>query len=529
MKTDSQYDSRHEFPRAKYVLNSLPIYQGNPMIESLQDYQVYGMNDIINLLERKLEPIHPMANRKQRDNWLLNLTSNLFIPLKHHIDLHETVDALIRYGYANRRKYYNSKEYIDILKDNNQISEKEEEKLISNTIIKNNYYNNSQSLSLIGDSGMGKTYAVSQVLSFYPQVIVHDMLPGNSPVIQVVYIKVECPHDGSVKSLCASIIQELGIALHEDFFDAFVNKGRPSISLLKSRLSHLLAAYNVGILIIDEIQNLLVSKMEREQLFNFIVSMTNELGIPLLFVGTPKAEKIMHTSLRTGRRFGSHGVLRWSRMEYKSREWNKFFGTLWKYNVLMDKNDPDEEIEKLFYDYSQGIAAVLVKIFVLFQKRALILNHKKPSKEILDEIYKSYLSNVRPMIDAIKNNDTRSMEKYEDISFITQDFENASQKLSEELDIASQQSETFEDRITTWANRLASSLQSVPENLHDEIMNKLLAGLEEHKTESVKNNAEIDRAPAEIDEQNRESEAMNEDNISCSLNVNDSDNLKIDA
>lgn len=484
--------SHMAFSKAKYTLSSLPMYRGNPMIEALEDYLVFPYKSIIERLSQNIAPIDPKANRKQKDNWLANLTNNIFIPLPHHVDLHETVDMLIRFGYSNRKHKYISTEYIDILKSNSKINDDIEKELIAKLDNETNCkYGNSQSLSLIGISGMGKTYAVSRVLSFYPQVIEHDGLRKGTHVIQVVYLKVECPHDGSVKSLCTSIFEELGKTVGENFLDAFVNKGRPSISMLKSRLSHLLAAYNVGILIIDEIQNLLVSKMEREQLFNFIVSMTNELGIPLMFIGTPKAKKIMHTSMRTGRRFGSYGVLQWDRMKYRNNEWNIVFNSLWNHVVAKTSGGPNEEIEKLFYEFSQGITSVLVKLFVLVQKRALILD-VEITPELVKNVNKSYLANVNPMIDAIRNNDVRAMEKYEDIAISQSEFECTMKTLSNELDIAVGIDIASNDELNKYENIIKSSLESMPEELRKEIMKKFIIELNSHTNDTSRLQDKID-------------------------------------
>lgn len=51
----------------------------------------------------------------------------------------------------------------------------------------------------MGFSGIGKSSVVERILSLYPQVLLHK-----SPVnrLQVVWIKLNCPHDGSLKTLC---------------------------------------------------------------------------------------------------------------------------------------------------------------------------------------------------------------------------------------------------------------------------------------------------------------------------------------
>lgn len=52
-----------------------------------------------------------------------------------------------------------------------------------------------QSMLLIGCSGYGKTTSLIRTLSAYPQVIYHR----NFNIEQVVYLKIDCSHNGSLK------------------------------------------------------------------------------------------------------------------------------------------------------------------------------------------------------------------------------------------------------------------------------------------------------------------------------------------
>lgn len=55
-----------------------------------------------------------------------------------------------------------------------------------------------ESLSLIGCSGSGKSTTLNRILATYPQVIFHEKYNFT----QIVYLKLDCPHDGSLKNLC---------------------------------------------------------------------------------------------------------------------------------------------------------------------------------------------------------------------------------------------------------------------------------------------------------------------------------------
>ena len=58
------------------------------------------------------------------------------------------------------------------------------------------------SYSLIGCSGSGKSTTLQRILNLYPQVIYHEKYNFT----QLVYLKIDCPHDGSLKIyVCTSL------------------------------------------------------------------------------------------------------------------------------------------------------------------------------------------------------------------------------------------------------------------------------------------------------------------------------------
>lgn len=436
-KTSSIDEQRFEISnavRAHYRISSVPYYMGNPLIEALTDYLTYSNNDIDQLLSHELPPCPPNASRRQRDAHLSALTRSLFISLRRHRELQEIVDVMIRTGYSERRVCC-TEEYLSYLINCGQLQQEKEQELIQQVRQHNFNYRDGMSAAVVGISGIGKTYAISQILSLYPQVIIHDKIPTLTTFIQIVYLRVECPHDGSVKSLCVAIIAEIDRLVNGNFTDIYVNKGRATASVLKNRVTHLLAVYNVGLLVIDEVQNLLGSRMEREQLFNFIVSLSNTLSVPLLFIGTPKGRKLMQTDLRIARRFGSMGVLSWERLNFKEKDWNTFIAKLWRCNVLPDEDleQISPEVEKQLFDCSQGITDILVKLFVLAQKMALIYGRSKLTVKLIKSAFDNYFTNVQPMISAIKNNDIKALERYEDIGMLQVNFEEVSHQLTESI------------------------------------------------------------------------------------------------
>lgn len=286
---------------ARYKPSCFSDFLGNPLIEALPDYMNWNNRAIVQSLSSGcadiVNPV-PTASRRQKDAWLDGLTSKLFIPLIRHLRLQEIVDICIRQGYANNRP--STAEDIRRINEAYERLQKGEQLAVK-------FDNNASpmlSVSVTGCSGMGKTTSINRILEMYPQVNRHRNWQ-NREEMQIVYLMVECPHNGSVKGLCTGILSAIDACTGEDYSTIYGAKGRATVEMLRQRIAGLLSIYHVGILVIDEIQNIMSASKEREQLFNFIVGLSNGLGVPLLFVGTPKIRRFMQRDLRISRRFGT--------------------------------------------------------------------------------------------------------------------------------------------------------------------------------------------------------------------------------
>ena len=134
--------------------------------------------------------------------------------------------------------------------------------------------------------------------------------------------------------------------------------------------------------------------------------------------------RFMGQNLRTARRFGSFGIANWERYERNTTEWQGFIRQLWKFQVL--KNESPEisaNIEDAFYSCSQGITDILVKLFVLSQMQAILncsiglIDSEKLTPDLIEDVFRSQLSNVSPIVEALRKADYRAIERYEDVTF----------------------------------------------------------------------------------------------------------------
>lgn len=422
---------------AEYTPSPIEIFQGNPLIEALPDYFSYTGSDIQERLAAVPEKPHPDATYRQRSEWLHQLSFKLFIPLLRHYELYSLVSTLIMQGYEKRRPINST--YVSML----QMAYHEQKQGVKNKVDYGGAISaDPMSISLIGVSGVGKSYALERLLgSLYPQVIHHNSPELGAVFDQVVYLKTEIPHNGSVKSMCASLISELGRVTGNNYADTISRN--MTLERLRIRLESLFSTHCVGLIILDEVQNLLVSRSSKEELFNFIVEFSNTIHVPIVFVGTPKILEIRQQGMRVSRRLGSMACLQWDRMRYGDRDWKNFISELWKYNILPSReHEIPDDIEQSLYSLSQGIPDLLIKLFILAQERTLacaksLADNAKPVKmyrETIQAVYDDYFTNVKPMIEILKSDDKEKISQIEDLMLDPATFNNAMKTEMDRID-----------------------------------------------------------------------------------------------
>lgn len=102
-------------------------------------------------------------------------------------------------------------------------------------------------------------------------------------------LKIDCPYDGSLSTLCKSFFEAIDNLLGTRYSEKFGSGYRVTSTMLL-HMTSLASMYGIGLLVIDEIQHLLHSKNDQEEILNFFVTLSNTVGIPTVLIGTSKAQ-----------------------------------------------------------------------------------------------------------------------------------------------------------------------------------------------------------------------------------------------
>ena len=270
--------------------------------------------------------------------------------------------------------------------------------------------------TVIGISGVGKTTAIEKVLSLYPQTIQHTQY-NNVPMFltQLVWAKLDCPFDGSLKGLCTEFFTYVDSILGTSYAKMF-SVYRMSVNQVMPVIAQVARAHCLGLLVIDEIQHLDQAKSGgRDMMLNFFVTLVNKVGVPVVLIGTPKAKPILESEFRQARRSSGQGALFWDRMQ-NDISWEVMLRAMWKYQWTRKHTELTKELKNTLYDESQGIIDIAVKLYAMAQMKVIADKTEVITAKDIKEVAAVKYQPVQRMLDALRSGDTRKLAQYEDIT-----------------------------------------------------------------------------------------------------------------
>lgn len=383
---------------ADYQRAILPEHRGNPLIEALPSKLCD--EELVDKLsyypsrsydETQLDPL-------ERVEYLSRLKT-LRQPLPIYLDVFRAVEMAIKEGYSAKNPL--SPTTMNYL----HYSDKERPVVEPRTGF---FKPKGCGITVIGESGVGKTCMLEQVLGCFPDTIEHKYYKKKHlPIHQVVWLKVDCPDDSSVKGLCHRILEELDRKLGIQ-----PTKPAGTIALLISQIEAKIKSNFLGILVIDEMQNLNLAKAGgADRLMGFLHNLVNNLGIPLLFCANPPFNNLLSKSLKAARRAESNGYFDVNMMKDSDIEWDLFVDELWELQWTSVETPLTSALSYKLFELSVGNMDLAVRVFYAAQRELIGSGDERITEAVLEKGASIAIRASKPITEQLKREHSISLLK----------------------------------------------------------------------------------------------------------------------
>ena len=248
----------------------------------------------------------------------------------------------------------------------------------------------SDSFTIIGRSGIGKSTAISRAISL---VGGHKIIEAESPHCKIIpVLVVQCPWDSSIKGLFLSILRTIDETLETRYYQDAI-RTHATTDLLIGTVSN--ACLNhIGLLIVDEVQNVANSK-NGKNVIGSLTQLINNSGISIAMVGTPESAPFFEQDYKLARRSLGLSI---NEIPFDS-DFAGFVTTLYRYKYVSGQMKLTDGIIQWLYEHSGGITSNVVTLIHDAQEIAILDGSEMVTLDTLNAAYKQRLGLLHTHID----------------------------------------------------------------------------------------------------------------------------------
>ena len=221
-------------------------------------------------------------------------------------------------------------------------------------------------LTLLGIGGCGKSEAISIMVSRYPQII-HHSIKDVGEFIQIIWLNVVTPANANLSELYIAIAEALDDALNnmEPVYGKVI-RNEKSIGGKAKYIAKLIRFFNIGSIILDEIQNL-DAHSNKDSSYNSLMEIINTTKVSLVIVGTEEAYYMLCRKYYLARRTGS--IIDASRYCNNREQFSKKMQFIMRYNWFKDDvvQAPMNDILDQLYQETHGVIDRMVSLWTSIQ------------------------------------------------------------------------------------------------------------------------------------------------------------------
>lgn len=251
----------------------------------------------------------------------------------------------------------------------------------------------SDSFTIIGKSGIGKSTAISRAITLIGG---NNVIETESPYSKIIpVLVVQCPWDSSIKGLFLSILKAVDDVLCTRYYNDAV-RTHATTDMLIGLVSN--ACLNhVGLLIVDEVQNVVNSK-NGKNLIGSLTQLINNSGISICMVGTPESAPFFEQDYKLARRSLGLNI---TEIPFDA-DFAGFAETLYRYKYVSGNMVLTDGIIQWLYEHSGGITSNVLALLQSAQEISILDGSETVNIDTLNCAYKQRLGLLHSHIDLAK-------------------------------------------------------------------------------------------------------------------------------
>ena len=289
--------------------------------------------------------------------------SKIYLSMLHSLYKKQSIDA-VRQGNLNHRGMQGAK-YNSIL-------------------------GGSDSFSIIGKSGIGKSTAIAKSIEISGGM---EIISLQNPYTNIIpCINIQCPHDCSIKGLLLSILGEVDMTIGTNYRESAI-KSKASIDVLIGMVAQV-SLNHILLIVVDECQNICRNK-NGVCLVSAITQLINSSGIAICLVGLPETENLFQREMHLARRSIGLSYLELPCDDYFIR----FCEIIYSYQYVAKPSAITPEILETLYQCSNGVIGLVVSLIIESQQTAVLSGKEELTKEIILNTFHTRMKNLQNFID----------------------------------------------------------------------------------------------------------------------------------
>lgn len=270
-----------------------------------------------------------------------------------------------------------------------------------------------------GHSGMGKSTLTNRILEYLGgQVWQHTGFRGVPfPETQIVWLRRNVPEHCTVGTLCSTFgdytDSVLGLKLYSGIFSKLQGSGR---NTYLAEIRRIVASHHVGVLVLDEFQNLSLMGVGAKKIIALLVNLRDELGLPIVVVGTYKALGLLKSELSSARRLAEGGYFDLERpLSADDEHWQSLCAAAWEFQWIRDPIEYSDSIAAALYEVSQGITGIMLSTFATAQVAAIEDGSERVTEDVIRAVFAERMKPLHPAVRVLQSGNPMLMDQFDDL------------------------------------------------------------------------------------------------------------------